>query len=221
MIFISVKRIRSLAMKMKVFLTVCCVLSVVPCTRLRAQSASVEINPVDVSAHPRVREEARATPSKAITKRTNSLSLWSSQPAKEPANTLFRLGKANSSVKTALSANTSLPGSSESSPNAQRSGGGSSRASSPVNALTGFSQTQSSQRLPNSPLLKDAWGLVTLQPKMHGLGFNVERNRAEFGSISSSRKFLSARSVQSTLKRPSLQQKKPSSSPPSAKRPIN
>lgn len=208
-------------MKMNMFLTVCCVLSAVPCTRVRAQTDSVEISPADFSAHPRVREEARATPSRAITKRTNSLSLWSSQPAKEPANTLFRSGKADSSVKTALSANTSLPDSPESSPNAHGSGERSSGASSPVNALNGFSQNQSRQRLPNSPLLKDAWGLVTLQPKMHGLGSNVERNRAEFGSISSSRKFQSSRSVQSTLKRPSLQQKKPSSSPPSAKRPIN
>src|SRR5712664_798947 len=202
MIFISIERIRSLAMKITVFLTACCVWTAVPSTRVRAQTAYVEINPVDLSAHPRVREEARATPSKATTKRTNSLSLWSLQPAKEPANTLFSLGKANSLVITGLSSDTSLPGGPEGSTNTHSSGESSSGASAAVQVLSGFSQNQTRQRLPNSPLLKDAWGLVTLQPKIHGLGSSLERNRAEFGSISSSRKVLSARSVQSTLKRP-------------------
>jgi hypothetical protein len=208
MIFISIERIRSLAMKISAFLTVCCVLAAVPCTRVRAQTAYREINPVDVSLHPRVGEEARvAPPLRAITKRAGSLSLWSLQPAKQPADTLFRLGKANSPAIRAVN----QPGDSSSSPEALATPG----ASAPVHVLNGFSQNQTRQRFPKSPLFKDAFGPVALQPKIRGLRSNLELSRPELGSISSSRKSLGARSVQPTLKR-----LRPTS-PPSTKRPTN
>src|ERR1700738_1273742 len=235
MIFISIERIRSLAMKISVFLTVCCVLTAASSTRVRAQTAYPEIHPVDVSLHPRVGEKARvAPPSKAITKRAGSLSLWSLEPAKEPADALFRLGKANSPAsatpKTSLSSDTSLRGGLEDSPNTHSSGESSSGASAPVHVLNGFSQNQTRQRFPKSPLLKDAFGLVTLRSQVHGLGSNLELNRAEFWPISSSRKSSGASSAQPTLKRLKPQQKRSSSgvesgtrqaAPPSAKRPIN
>ena len=236
MIFISIERIRSLAIKTSGFLTICCVLAAVPSTRVRAQTAYPEINPVDVSLHPRVAEEAPvAPPLRAITKRAGSLSLWSLQPAKQPADTLFKQGKANSPAiwnvnqasdspsspealathKTGLSSDTSFLSGPDGSANTRSTGERSSGASAPVHVLNGFSQNQTRQRFPKSPLFKDAFGPVALQSKIHGLRSNLELNRPEFGSISSSRKSLGARSVQPTLKR-----LRPTS-PPSTKRPTN
>jgi hypothetical protein len=242
MIFTSIERFRSIAMKIRVFLPIFGILMPVPFTSVRAQTAYLPINPVDLTVHPRVGEEAReAQPSK--TKQAVSLSLWSLQPAEQPANTLFKLGKVNSPAigtvnqvsdsphppealatpKIGLSSDTSFPGGPEGSANTRSTGERSSGASA---------QNQTRQRFPNpnSPLFKDAWGLVTLQSQMHGLGSNLERNRPEFGAIPSSRKLLSASSVQPTLKRSKLQQKTSSSavesgtlrtSLPSEKRPIN
>jgi hypothetical protein len=221
-------------MKISVFLTVCCVMTAASSTRVRAQTAYPEITPADVSLHPRVGEEARvAPPSKAITKR-GSLSLWSLEPAKEPADALFRLGKTNfpasATPKTGLTSDPSLPSGPKGFPYTHSSGESSSGASATVHALNGFSQNQTRQRFPKSPLLKDAFGLVTLRSKVHGLGSNLELNRTEFWPISSSRKSLGASSAQPTLKPLKPQQKRSSSgvesgtrqtAPPSAKRPIN
>jgi len=221
-------------MKISVFLTVCFVLTAASSTRVRAQTAYPEINPVDVSLHPRVGEEARvAPPSKAITKR-GSLSLWSLQPEKEPADALFGLGKTNfpasATPKTGLSSDSSLRGGLEDSPNTHSSVESLSGASAPVHVLNGFSQNQTRQRFPKSPLLKDAFGLVTLRSKVHGLGSNLELDRTEFWPISSSRKSLGASSAQPTVKPLKPQQKRSSSGAesgtrqtahPYAKRPIN
>jgi hypothetical protein len=232
MIFTTIERIRSLAIKISVFLTVCCVLTAVPSARVLAQTAHPTIEPVNVSAYPRVGEEARVSPpSKTMTKRADSLSLWSLQPAKQPEDTLFRLGKANSPAmgtvnqasgsssspealatpKTGLSSDTSFPGGSDGSPNTRGTSERSSVASAPVHVLNGFPQNQTRQRFPISPLLKDTFGPITLRSKVHGLRSNLDLNRPEFGSISSSRKSLGPTSVQPALKRPEPQQKRSSS----------
>lgn len=251
MIFISVERIRSLAMKISVFLTVCFALMAAPFRSVRAQTAYPEIEPVNVSVHPRVGEEAReAPPAKAMTKRAGSSSLWSSlQPAKRPANTLFRLSKAYSPAmetlsqasgsssspevlatpKTGFSSDTPLPGDPDGSANTRSTGQSSSAANAPVHVMSVFSQNQTHQSFAKGPLSRDL-GFVTPQLKMYGLGANMERSQPKSGSISPLRESLRASSVQPTGKRAKSPRKKSSSSaesgtpqalPPSRKHPIN
>src|SRR5258708_12302802 len=94
MIFTSIERFRSIAMKIRVFLPIFGILMPVPFTSVRAQTAYLPINPVDLIVHPRVGEEAReAHPSKP--KQAASLRLCPFPPAQPPATPLFNQAQLN------------------------------------------------------------------------------------------------------------------------------